>query len=83
MNSIFTNTNLFYENCTYITIPHSFTKSSYIHLHSALQDNGMNDESDEESVFGVNEKGLWVDKYSPKAYVELLSDDVSTLFSTV
>lgn len=43
----------------------------------------MNDESDEESVFGVNEKGLWVDKYSPKAYVELLSDDVSTLFSTV
>ena len=56
-------------------MPHSFTKSSYIH--SALQDNGMNDESDEESVNGVNEKGLWVDKYSPKAYVELLSDDVS------
>ena len=27
---------------------------------------------------GEIEKSLWVDKYSPKSYVELLSDDVSS-----
>ncbi len=29
---------------------------------------------------GVIEKSLWVDKYSPRSYMELLSDDVSTGF---
>ena len=29
---------------------------------------------------GVIEKSLWVDKYSPRSYMELLSDDVSTVF---
>lgn len=40
--------------------------------------NGCNDFDDTEEDSGrVREKVLWVDKYSPRSYIELLSDDVS------
>ena len=56
-----------------------------LELHSAVNEESMGDEdSDDEDMTEeearpdatVKEKSLWVDRYSPKSYMELLSDDV-------
>jgi hypothetical protein len=50
-------------------------------MYSVLADElSEDDDTTEQQVpqhSDVSEKSLWVDKYSPKSYVELLSDDVS------
>lgn len=56
---------------------------SCIHEYSALTEELMEDNCDDMTEHqalqeaSVREKSLWVDKYSPRSYVELLSDDVS------
>ena len=60
----------------------------YMFMCSALTEEVMeNDDLTEQEVphdTGASEKSLWVDKYSPRSYMELLSDDVSQgfIFST-
>ena len=63
-------------------IRREFAVTVYMYQCSALNEDETENDDDisEQEVpqdTGVTEKSLWVDKYSPRSYVELLSDDVS------